>query len=77
MNIFEEVKNRAKIIDVCDLLGIKLNRNYKCLCPFPNHKEKTPSFSVLPDKNIFFCFGCGEKRRFYYFSIRIIKYKTI
>lgn len=59
MNIFEEVKNRVKITDVCNLLGIKLDKHYKTLCVF--HKEHTPSFSVLPDKNIFFCFGCGEK----------------
>ena len=74
MDIFEQAKNRISILDVCNLLGIKLNRNYKCLCPF--HKEKTPSFSIHPDKNIFCCFGCGRSRRLYYFSIRIIKYET-
>lgn len=56
MDIFEQAKNRISILDVCNLLGIKLNRNYKCLCPFPDHKEKTPSFSIHPDKNIFYCF---------------------
>lgn len=59
MNIFEEVKSRTSILRVCDLLGIKLNRNNKSLCPF--HKESTPSFSVHPDKNIFYCFGCNKK----------------
>ena len=63
MDIFKEVKSRVKIVDVCNLLGIKLNRNYKCLCPF--HREKTPSFSVHPEKNIFSCFGCRCSRRFY------------
>ena len=58
MDIFEQAKNRINILDVCDLLGIKLNRNYKALCPF--HRENTPSFSVHPDKNIFCCFGCGK-----------------
>ena len=36
----------------------KKGRNLWALCPF--HKEKTPSFSVNPDKGIFKCFGCGE-----------------
>lgn len=54
MDIFKEVKSRVKITDVCNLLGIKLNRNHKSLCPF--HKEKTPSFSIHPEKNIFSCF---------------------
>lgn len=59
MDIFKEVENRVKITDACNLLGIKLNKNQKCLCPF--HKEDTPSFSIHTDKNIFYCFGCGEK----------------
>lgn len=59
MDIFKEVKERVDILKVCDILGLKLDRNYKTLCPF--HKEKTPSFSVLPSKNIFCCFGCDVK----------------
>ena len=61
MDIFKEVRERADILKVCDVLGIKLNRSYKALCPFPEHKEKTASFSISPNKNIFCCFGCGKK----------------
>lgn len=61
MNIFKEVRERADILKVCDVLGINLNRSYKAICPFANHKEKTASFSISPSKNIFCCFGCGKK----------------
>lgn len=54
MDIFQEVKQRVDILKVCDLLGIKLERNHMALCPF--HKEKTASFSVSPAKQIFKCF---------------------
>ena len=58
MDIFKEVKERADILKVCDLLGIKLDRSHMCLCPF--HKEKSPSFSVSPSKQIYKCFGCDK-----------------
>lgn len=49
-------------IDIVDLVDqrVKLKktgRNYSACCPF--HKEKTPSFSVSPDKQFYYCFGCG------------------
>lgn len=61
MDLFKEVRERADILQVCDILGIKLDRSYKCICPFSSHKEKTASFSIHPGKNIFCCFGCGKK----------------
>lgn len=56
----EEVKAKA---DIVSLIGEhitlkKAGRNYKALCPF--HSEKTPSFVVSPELQIFKCFGCGE-----------------
>jgi DNA primase len=51
---------RADIVDlVSEYVTLKKGgRNFLGLCPF--HKEKTPSFTVNRDKQIFYCFGCGE-----------------
>jgi len=56
----DEIKRRANIVDVVSeyVTLRKTGINYTGLCPF--HKEKTPSFSVNADKQIFYCFGCGE-----------------
>ncbi|MFD3157572.1 DNA primase [Haloimpatiens sp. FM7330] len=54
------VKEENNIVDVIsEVTRLKrTGRNYVGLCPF--HNEKTPSFTVSPDKQIFKCFGCGE-----------------
>ena len=55
----EEIQNRNSIVDVIVECGVPLKqagRNYQALCPF--HQEKAPSFSVSPEKQIFYCFGC-------------------
>lgn len=56
----EEIKQRADIVQlVSEYVTLKkAGRNFLGLCPF--HKEKTPSFTVSRDKQMFYCFGCGE-----------------
>ncbi|MBP6699818.1 MAG: DNA primase, partial [Halioglobus sp.] len=55
----DDLLERVDIVDVIDR-RVKLRKsgkNYTARCPF--HEEKTPSFSVNPDKQFFYCFGCG------------------
>jgi len=56
----EEVKAKINIVDIVgDVLDLKkAGTNFKALCPF--HTEKTPSFMVNPEIQIFKCFSCGE-----------------
>jgi DNA primase len=55
----DDLLERTDIVDVIDsrISLRKTGRNYSALCPF--HKEKSPSFSVNPDKQFYYCFGCG------------------
>ena len=55
-----EIKHSADILElISDAVVLKkAGRNYVGLCPF--HSEKTPSFTVSPEKQMFYCFGCGE-----------------
>ena len=57
--LIDEIKTSNDIVDVISqYVTLKRSgRNFFGLCPF--HKEKSPSFSVSPDKQIFHCFGCG------------------
>lgn len=57
--LLDEIKSKNDIIDIVSQYVVlkRLGRNYMGLCPF--HKEKSPSFCVSPDKQIFHCFGCG------------------
>ncbi len=66
-----EIRRRA---DIVSLIGEyvalkKAGKNYIGLCPF--HQEKTPSFTVSPDKQIFHCFGCGQHGDAFTFLMKI------
>ena len=65
----ERIRNTADIYDiVAQYVDLKKRgRNYFGLCPF--HSEKTPSFSVAPDKQIYHCFGCGAGGNVFSFII--------
>ena len=55
----DEIRSRSDIVEVISECGIALRpagRDFKALCPF--HTEKTPSFTVSVQKQIFYCFGC-------------------
>ncbi len=56
----EQIREASDIVQIIgEFLRLKKRgRNYLALCPF--HTEKTPSFNVSPDKQIFHCFGCGK-----------------
>ncbi|MDP1991370.1 MAG: DNA primase [Syntrophales bacterium] len=67
----EEIRSRA---DIAALIGEyvtlkKAGRNYLGLCPF--HREKTASFTVSPDKQMFYCFGCSEGGNVFSFLMKL------
>ncbi|MEL7646752.1 MAG: DNA primase [Sedimentibacter sp.] len=59
-DVISRILEQNNIVDVIEefLPLKKAGANYNTCCPF--HKEKTPSFIVSPDKQMFHCFGCGE-----------------
>lgn len=72
-DLIEEIRSRNDIADVISGY-VKLKRQgatYFGLCPF--HNEKSPSFSVTPGKQMYYCFGCGEGGNVYSF---IMKYEN-
>ena len=67
--VIEEVVSRNDIVDVISGY-IKLKKSgssYVGLCPF--HNEKSPSFSVSPNKQMYYCFGCGAGGNVFTFII--------
>lgn len=59
-DLVDAVRDAIDIVDVAreHTQLKKSGKNYQGLCPL--HQEKTPSFSVDPDQNLFYCFGCGR-----------------
>ncbi len=73
--ILQKIQDALDIVDVISDY-VKLNktgRNFKALCPF--HTEKTPSFIVSPDKQIYHCFGCGEGGNMFSFIMKYLNVK--
>ena len=76
-DVIEEVRSRN---DVVDLIGnyIKLTKkgsSYFGLCPF--HNEKSPSFSVSRDKQMYYCFGCGAGGNVFTFVMEYENYTFV
>ncbi len=71
--ILDEIRNRLDIVEVIsEYVSLKPSgKGYKGLCPF--HQEKTPSFMVDREKQIFHCFGCGEGGNIFSFIMKIEK----
>ncbi|HSE56597.1 MAG TPA: DNA primase [Candidatus Paceibacterota bacterium] len=60
-SIVEQIKNRLSITDVLSsyVTLIPAGSQFKAKCPF--HNERTASFSISPDRGLYYCFGCGAK----------------
>ena len=69
--IVEQVRQNNDIVDIISQYVhlTRKGRNYFGLCPF--HNEKSPSFSVSPERQIFHCFGCGVGGNIYTFLMKI------
>ncbi len=70
-NVREEINNRLNIVDIVGkYLTLKRSgARYTGLCPF--HNEKTPSFTVTPEKNLFYCYGCHKGGTIFDFIMEI------
>lgn len=62
MWIVDELENSIDIVELVSKYAKlrKAGANYKAVCPFPGHTEKTPSFMVSPVKQLAYCFGCHK-----------------
>ena len=69
-HLIEEIRDSSDIVDLISevVLLKKRGKNHVGLCPF--HSEKTPSFTVNPENQMFYCFGCGEGGNIYTFLMK-------
>lgn len=69
-NLIEEIRDDSDIVDIISEAVIlkKKGKNYVGLCPF--HSEKTPSFTVNQENQMFYCFGCGTGGNVYTFLMQ-------
>src|SRR6185369_6430973 len=72
----ETIDDVRQATDIVDVIGAlvplkKRGKNFLGLCPF--HQEKTPSFNVSPDRQMFHCFGCGKGGNVFSFLIEYEK----
>lgn len=71
-NIIEQIRQSVDLLELIKeyVPSVKRSgRTYKACCPF--HREKTPSFSISPDKGLFYCFGCQAGGDIFEFVMRI------
>ena len=73
-NLIDSIQEKADIVEVISryIPLKKMGRSHKANCPF--HNEKTPSFVVSQDKQIYHCFGCGAGGNVFSF---IMKYENV
>ena len=71
--LLNQIQDRIDIVEVVSARVPlrRVGRSFKACCPF--HQEKTPSFIVNPEKQIFHCFGCGAGGNVFSFLMKFEK----
>ena len=75
--VIEEVRSSNNIVDIIGgyVRLQKKGSSYFGLCPF--HNEKSPSFSVSPNKQMYYCFGCGATCLLLLWNMRIRHFRRL